>query len=50
MDVEGQPNSTDVHQVRINLTTTAPELQLPDGQTQLLVPGGMYFYFSVSKT
>ncbi|KAK7757200.1 ribosome biogenesis protein ytm1 [Diatrype stigma] len=40
----GQPGLADVQQVRINLTTTTPELQLPEGQTQLLVPGDLKRY------
>lgn len=29
-------------QVRVNFTTTVPELQLPEEKSQLLVPGGTY--------
>lgn len=42
--IQSQPDSAEVHQVRINLTTSTPELQLPEGQTQLLVPGDLKRY------
>ena len=44
MDSMGQPGPSEPHQIRINLTTSTPDLQLPEGQTQLLVPGDLKRY------
>ncbi|KAH8205199.1 hypothetical protein TruAng_000611 [Truncatella angustata] len=35
---------TGTQQIRVNFTTTLPELQLPDGKSQLLVPGDIKRY------
>ncbi|RYP67223.1 hypothetical protein DL770_008654 [Monosporascus sp. CRB-9-2] len=44
MDSMGQPGPSEPQQIRINLTTSTPDLQLPEGQTQLLVPGDLKRY------
>ncbi|KAI1477912.1 WD40 repeat-like protein [Daldinia eschscholtzii] len=45
MDTEmGQPALAEVQQIRVNFTTTSPDLQLPEGRTQLLVPADIKRY------
>ncbi|KAI1799379.1 WD40 repeat-like protein [Daldinia bambusicola] len=40
----GQPAMAEVQQIRVNFTTTSPDLQLPEGRTQLLVPADIKRY------
>ncbi|KAI1466331.1 ribosome biogenesis protein YTM1 [Daldinia caldariorum] len=40
----GRPALAEVQQVRVNFTTTSPDLQLPEGRTQLLVPADIKRY------
>ncbi|KAI1342118.1 ribosome biogenesis protein YTM1, partial [Xylariaceae sp. FL0016] len=40
----GQPEMAEAPQVRVNFTTTSPELQLPEGRSQLLVPADIKRY------
>ncbi|KAK6071799.1 ribosome biogenesis protein ytm-1 [Seiridium cupressi] len=37
-------DSTEAQQIRVNFTTTLPDLQLPEGKSQLLVPGDIKRY------
>ncbi|KAI1375210.1 ribosome biogenesis protein YTM1 [Hypoxylon crocopeplum] len=39
-----QPGVAEPHQIRVNFTTTSPDLQLPEGRTQLLVPADIKRY------
>ncbi|KAH9901949.1 ribosome biogenesis protein YTM1 [Xylariomycetidae sp. FL2044] len=40
----GQPPMAEPNQVRVNFTTTSPDLQLPEGKSQLLVPADIKRY------
>ncbi|KAI1765958.1 ribosome biogenesis protein YTM1 [Hypoxylon sp. FL1150] len=40
----GQPGAPEPQQIRVNFTTTSPDLQLPEGRTQLLVPADIKRY------
>ncbi|KAI1406495.1 ribosome biogenesis protein YTM1 [Hypoxylon fuscum] len=40
----GQPGAPEPQQVRVNFTTTSPDIQLPEGRTQLLVPADIKRY------
>ncbi|KAI1102391.1 ribosome biogenesis protein YTM1 [Jackrogersella minutella] len=40
----GQPSAAEPQQLRVNFTTTSPDLQLPEGRTQLLVPSDIKRY------
>ncbi|KAI2621669.1 ribosome biogenesis protein YTM1 [Hypoxylon sp. NC1633] len=40
----GQPGAAEPQQIRVNFTTTSPDLQLPEGRTQLLVPADIKRY------
>ncbi|KAI2781546.1 WD40 repeat-like protein [Daldinia loculata] len=40
----GQPGAAEAQQIRVNFTTTSPDLQLPEGRTQLLVPADIKRY------
>ncbi|KAI1138768.1 ribosome biogenesis protein YTM1 [Hypoxylon sp. FL0543] len=40
----GQPGPAEPQQIRVNFTTTSPDLQLPEGRTQLLVPADIKRY------
>ncbi|KAI1390963.1 ribosome biogenesis protein YTM1 [Hypoxylon trugodes] len=45
MDVTmGQAGPAEPQQIRVNFTTTSPDLQLPEGRTQLLVPADIKRY------
>ncbi|KAI1776359.1 ribosome biogenesis protein YTM1 [Hypoxylon cercidicola] len=39
-----QPGAPEPQQIRVNFTTTSPDLQLPEGRTQLLVPADIKRY------
>ncbi|KAI1214532.1 ribosome biogenesis protein YTM1 [Annulohypoxylon truncatum] len=39
-----QPGALEPQQIRVNFTTTSPDLQLPEGRTQLLVPADIKRY------
>ncbi|KAI1074150.1 ribosome biogenesis protein YTM1 [Whalleya microplaca] len=40
----GQPGTAESHQVRVIFTTTSPDLQLPEGRNQLIVPADIKRY------
>ncbi|KAL7625091.1 ribosome biogenesis protein ytm1 [Parahypoxylon ruwenzoriense] len=40
----GQPGPPEPQQIRVNFTTTSPDLQLPESRTQLLVPADIKRY------
>ncbi|KAI0470849.1 ribosome biogenesis protein YTM1 [Xylariaceae sp. FL0804] len=40
----GQPGMAEAQQVRVNFTTDSPDLQLPEGRSQLLVPADIKRY------
>ncbi|XXG99776.1 hypothetical protein Hte_006117 [Hypoxylon texense] len=40
----GQTGASEPQQIRVNFTTTSPDLQLPEGRTQLLVPADIKRY------
>ncbi|KAI8961558.1 WD40 repeat-like protein [Daldinia sp. FL1419] len=45
MDITmGEPGAAEPQQIRVNFTTTSPDLQLPEGRTQLLVPADIKRY------
>ncbi|KAI0598097.1 ribosome biogenesis protein YTM1 [Biscogniauxia sp. FL1348] len=40
----GQPTMAEARQIRVNFTTSSPDIQLPEGKTQLLVPADIKRY------
>ncbi|KAI5924358.1 ribosome biogenesis protein YTM1 [Camillea tinctor] len=40
----GQPPMAEARQIRVNFTTSSPDIQLPEGKTQLLVPADIKRY------
>ncbi|KAI1501104.1 ribosome biogenesis protein YTM1 [Biscogniauxia marginata] len=40
----GQPTMAEAQQIRVNFTTSSPDIQLPDGKSQLLVPADIKRY------
>ncbi|CAJ2508188.1 Uu.00g093740.m01.CDS01 [Anthostomella pinea] len=40
----GQPGMAEAQQIRVNFTTSSPDIQLPEGKSQLLVPSDIKRY------